>query len=174
MKNSLIIRLSSGLSLLCALASHNASAQGFEQNSSFNFGQEAFLPTEEAFQVVPSLDRHTVRLHWTIADKYYLYKHKFSLSAQSPDKSITLELALPEGKMKYDEAFDKELEVYYQFTTLQTSLPKWEGDIELKLTSQGCAEAGLCYPPRKQYFSVSREGIIETNQPRFSKPSNVP
>ncbi|MFL0804392.1 MAG: protein-disulfide reductase DsbD [Agarilytica sp.] len=119
-----------------------------------------FLKVDQAYQVNPKVDGALLSFDWTIHPGYYLYQHQFKLEVRQPDKSETISLTFQKGKRKFDEIFQKELEVYYgstQVSGVTTLTPPYE----LKVSSQGCADAGLCYPPRNQYFSVDASGSIE-------------
>src|SRR5690606_26462657 len=50
--------------------------------------------------------------------------------------------------------YQKELVVYYQFTTVSTEPLPAKGALTIRVQSQGCADAGLCYPPRDQFVAV--------------------
>ena len=127
------------LLLLCSLAS-----------------AEEFLDPAIAFK--PSarpLDGQTIEVQFEIAKGYYLYRDKFRFSA-GPD-SIELGTAiLPKGKEKLDETFGK-VEVYYKNVTIRLPVERNSSGVLpliLTITSQGCADAGVCYPPQKQMLSV--------------------
>lgn len=96
-----------------------------------------FLPVEQAFQ----LSRQGDQLEWRIAPGYYLYQH--SIKAQAADGS-KLELELPAGQDNEDEFFGR-TQIYY--FGLQVPLPD-KATYPLEVTWQGCADAGLCYPPQ--------------------------
>lgn len=138
------------LALLFALAFTPAQAQ-------FNAGglnaEPEFLPVEQAYQALPLASGDHLSLEWRISPGYYLYRDKFSIKAIQGEQSITLTTQWPEGKHKYDEYFEKELEVYYANIMLELAGKiDLTQDFELQTQSQGCADAGLCYPPRNQRF----------------------
>ena len=116
------------------------------------FGSAAaadFLPAEQAFQLKAELrDAHTLALHWTIAPGYHLYRERLGFSGAKLGTP-----ALPAGERKFDENFNKEMETYH--TTLAVSLPvEQDAPFTLKVAYQGCADAGLCYPPMEQSYRV--------------------
>ena len=109
-----------------------------------------FLPPEQAFVLKAELrDAHTVRLHWTIAQGYHLYRERLSFTGPGVSQP-----QLPAGQRKFDENFGKEMETYY--SSLDLTLPV-NGTAPLTLTIgyQGCADAGLCYPPEVRSYSVN-------------------
>lgn len=152
----------------------NGYAQTFGSSASA-FGEEAeFLKVEQAYQVVPSIHKK-IELLWSIAPGYYLYQHQFKLEARNAETAEAIDLTFEEGKLKFDDYFQKELTVYYTSTNVHAELPTIALPFELKITSQGCADAGLCYPPRHQYFSVAKDGTateIDASQFASSQPAS--
>jgi thiol:disulfide interchange protein DsbD len=107
-----------------------------------------FLPPDVAFRVSASVDGNLVRVRWVIADGYYLYRQRIGIKAQSPDLVLT-EPTLPKGILKTDPYFGNQ-EIYHQqveATAAYTLIDAGAHPLEIKVTYQGCAEAGLCYPP---------------------------
>ncbi len=151
-----------------AFSQSTAGADAFSaQASAQNLQTETFLRVEEAYQVLPELNGKQISLPWSIAPKYYLYKDRFKASAFIDGEYKTLPATYEAGLVKYDEVFQKEVEVFYNSTEVlieDQSLPE---SFTLKVTSQGCADAGLCYPPRHQYYDVNftTANISETSKP---------
>ena len=113
-----------------------------------------FLPVEEAYQLeVEILGEREVRLFWQIAPEYYLYRHRFAFDLRDHAGGIDLKSHFPEGIRKQDENFG-EVEAYYQGAEITLNLQRGAELANLTATSQGCADAGLCYPPYKQYFQL--------------------
>ncbi len=110
-------------------------------------GQD-FLPPDAAFRVSAQFDGKRVTVHWDIAPGYYLYRNKIRVAAESPDL-IVEPLTLPPGALLTDRYFGPQ-EVYYRHIdghAAYTRLDFGAHPMQIKLTYQGCAEAGLCYPP---------------------------
>ncbi len=108
---------------------------------------EDFLPPEQAFQLIELVNEDEVLLQWQIADGYYLYQNRIKVIADGEPLPIT---RFPAAKLKWDEYFG-EVGVYYQ----QLNLPIQPGDArQLEVHYQGCAEAGLCYPPQQSQISL--------------------
>jgi thiol:disulfide interchange protein len=113
-----------------------------------------FLPVEQVYQVTVDVEENQLILNWSIIEGYYLYRDRFNFSAVD----ATSQLGAPifeTGKRKWDDFFEEELEVYYTKTSI--SLP-YEGEgeqMEIQVESQGCADAGLCYPPYKQWLTIN-------------------
>lgn len=132
-------------------------AAGFDGASQALPGEKVapeFLPVEQAYQLeVEIIDRQNIRVYWQIAPDYYLYQHRFDFKLEDSQGAIDLTVDMPDALSRSDEYFG-EVEVYYHNTdiNLQVQQPTERGT--LSVTSQGCADAGLCYPPYKQNFAL--------------------
>ncbi len=119
-------------------------------------GAQDFLPPEVAFRVaarVESPDR--VRLSWAIAPGYYLYRSRLKFATTSPGMSLAAP-ELPEGDTKSDEYFGKQV-VYHMELIAHLGVLRATNagqQLDLAVTYQGCAEAGLCYPPITRQFKL--------------------
>lgn len=103
-----------------------------------------FLPPEQAFKVsaqMVAVDRIEVLVR--IAPGYYAYREPLRFTAQGAELGTP---EVPQGKVKFDENFQKNVETYRN--DLRIPLPV-RATVPFKLTvvAQGCADAGLCYPP---------------------------
>jgi len=172
------MRLSSILILLALILSAQANAQlsdggallANQAPSTLSQANETetFLRVEEAYQLSTEVQTKDIALLWAIAPAYYLYKDRFSISAMIDGKYQKLDARFEKGKVKYDEYFDKELEVFYNSTEILISKEGLPVQFLLKVRSQGCADAGLCYPPQDEYYNVDLNAA--TLSPR-SKPN---
>jgi thiol:disulfide interchange protein DsbD len=113
-------------------------------------GEQEFLPPDEAFAFTAGVnDSNSLEASWNIADGYYLYRNKLVFSI-SGDDGITLgEPVIPAGKVKEDPGIGK-TETYRSNLNIPLPLQRSHGDaatLQLTVTFQGCADAGLCYPP---------------------------
>ena len=109
----------------------------------------AFKPTARA------LDAQTIEVAFDIAKGYYLYREKFKFAVDGETVALGTPL-FPKGKEKIDENFGK-VEVFYRSVTIRLPVERnASGVLPLKLnvTSQGCADAGVCYPPQTQTVNV--------------------
>ncbi len=107
-----------------------------------------FLPPDVAFRPGARLDGGTLRVRWVIADGYYLYKQKMSVAAESPDLVVS-DFSLPPGTLKTDPYLGTQ-EIYTQQVEGTVAYRRFDygaHPLQIKVTYQGCAEAGLCYPP---------------------------
>jgi thiol:disulfide interchange protein DsbD len=117
---------------------------------------EEFLDPAVAFKpTARALDGQTIEVRFEIAKGYYLYRDKFRFSAEP----ATVELdtpELPKGKEKLDDTFGK-MEVYFKEALIRVPVKRNSSGplaLTLKVTSQGCADAGICYPPQQQKISI--------------------
>ena len=147
------MKLITKLSLLLVLA---ASAFSAFADTALVETKDEFLPVEEAYKVSLSPEGDKVYLDWNIAPGYFMYKEKFKLTASTPETKTTLAPLFEKGKIKFDPYFNKDLEIYYNATRITLNTAELGEKFELKLRSQGCADAGLCYAPRSQYFQIDQ------------------
>lgn len=121
------------------------------------FGGSEFLPVDEAFRpILIPVDGNAIDVSFQIAPDYYLYKSKISVRALA-DNVQTGKLDLPQGKLKTDEFFGEQ-EVYYEAVFARLPIARATPaamDLEFEVSFQGCAEAGLCYPPTTRIVTVS-------------------
>jgi thiol:disulfide interchange protein DsbD len=107
-----------------------------------------FLPPDVAFRVGSRVDGNEVRVRWVIADGYYLYRKRFEIVAESPDLTLG-QPAFPPGTRKTDPYLGEQ-EIYTQQVVGTAAFQRSDfgaHPMQIKVTYQGCAEAGLCYPP---------------------------
>ena len=115
------------------------------------------LPAEEAFRASARLiDNQQVEIRFQVADGYYLYRHRFKFAA---DGISFGEPALPPGKPKKDDAFG-EVEIYRGELAFSVPITAGQPPFTLQLTSQGCADIGICYPPQVHALEVSAGGTV--------------
>ncbi|MDE2428925.1 MAG: sulfite exporter TauE/SafE family protein, partial [Burkholderiales bacterium] len=115
---------------------------------------EEFLEPERAFQLQAELhDSKSLILTWAIAKDYHLYRERLNFKADAPD-IVLGKPALPDGIRKFDENFNKTVEIYEKKLLVELPVTKVEHAFTLTITYQGCADAGLCYPPVDQRFRV--------------------
>lgn len=120
--------------------------------------EEEFLDPDVAFVVTAKQgDGNTIKTNWLIQDGYYLYKDKISV-APADDAQISLgELPLPKGKEKEDEYFGLIVSIDHEFNAEIpiTKLAANTNLVDLVFKYQGCAKAGLCYPPITKNITVN-------------------
>ncbi len=136
------------LLVLCMAGSAHASGLFGESSQ-----EEEFLKVDEAFQLTSTVKSgNEVRLFWNVADGYYLYRKRLSVTSDNGDVVIG-ELGLPDGKMYHDEYFG-DVEIYENSLDVAVPVTASNESIELVVGYQGCAHAGLCYPPVKKTLAI--------------------
>jgi len=109
-----------------------------------------FLPPEQAFVLKAELrDAHTVSLRWSMPAGYHLYRERLSFTGPGVTQP-----QLPAGQRKFDENFGKEMETYYGTLELQVPV-SGNAPFDLTIGYQGCADAGLCYPPVALTYAIN-------------------
>lgn len=150
------------ISLLLSAAAH---ASLFDQDAGQTFrswlsnDDSEFLPVDEAFKPEVDVYENQLNIHWQIADDYYLYRPQIEVTI-APDQGLTAgDLILPPGQEKQDKYLGL-TRVFYQQVSAQLPLSGAPSSDQLTVTLryQGCAEAGLCYPPRTRTFNVDLSG----------------
>lgn len=129
--------------------------------------QEEFLPPEQAFQFdFEQLSDGTVKLHWDIADGYYLYQKRLKLT-DTNKQPLTDVAFLTQSEEKNDPNFGL-VQVFHHQLDIE-ALPVTN---QLMLSYQGCSENGLCYPPQRKTLDVqsatktaSNAKVSESSQP---------
>src|SRR5580658_6507637 len=116
-----------------------------DQSKSPRSGDE-FLSPDQAFQFQASPDGpKQVRLSWVITKGYYLYRDRIKVASDDPQTSVATP-QFPQGVVKNDEYFGKQV-VYHDSLIVPVPVTRSgsdTGELKLKVTYQGCAEAGLC------------------------------
>ncbi|HRQ66801.1 MAG TPA: protein-disulfide reductase DsbD family protein, partial [Xanthomonadaceae bacterium] len=122
------------------------------------------LPVEEAFALTASASsRDSVLLEWRIADGYYLYRERLRRAAVSAGVELG-ELESPPGT-PYEDEFFGHTETYRERVQVRLpilALPSGLSTLELDITSQGCADIGVCYPPHRQRVTVALPAAAAT------------
>lgn len=116
---------------------------------------DEFLDPEQAFKASATLtETRQIHLSWKIAPGYKLYRGRIHFSTDNKD--IVLEVpALPTGIRKFDENFGQDVEIYHDKLDTNIAIISARAPFTLSVEYQGCAEAGLCYPPVTKKFLVN-------------------
>jgi thioredoxin:protein disulfide reductase len=116
-----------------------------------------FLPPDEAFKFSAFPDgADKIKLIWGVTNGYYLYRARIKVTTDGGTAQVG-ELALPTGETKIDDYFGKQ-EVYHHDIVGSLPVSRSGGSaiqVPLKVTYQGCATAGLCYPPITKTVNVT-------------------
>ncbi len=159
--------LVTALLLLClpaAWAQSSPATAAPKGDGSFLNGLKAandnFLPADQAFRfdALPE-GSDGVRLNWEIADGYYLYRTRIKVASPSTQAQLGA-LQMPTGQFKTDEYFGRQ-EIYHHELIATVPVARATGGnltLPLQVTYQGCADAGLCYPPITKTVTVTLAG----------------
>ncbi len=124
----------------------------------FGGGEEEVLDPEQAFRFdTEVVDAGTIVARWQIAPAHYLYKDKFKFELLDAAGVQLGAVSLPEGEEKEDEFFGR-IRVFHDQVEARLALQREDGaarKITLRVSYQGCAEAGICYPPMKKESVLS-------------------
>ncbi len=127
------------------------------------FAAPDFLPPEKAFKAEATWleNSNEIEIEIIPAKGYYIYQEslRFQLGIE-PGKLTAAQASLPLGVEKFDETFQKKMQVYKQEFLLTLSRKAELGKpLYLDLELQGCAEAGICYPPMTLKFMLAGPGV---------------
>ena len=118
---------------------------------------DEFLPVEQAFPVAASADGpNAVRVRWEVATGYYLYRTKLRFTSQTPG-IVAGKPEMPTAETKHD-AFFGEVPIYRGTQEIVVPIERAAGsgdNLDLEVGSQGCADAGFCYPPHRRTLRVA-------------------
>lgn len=138
------------LTLIVAIASSQAPAAGTEPE---------LLEPEKAFRIsTQPLDERNVEVRFQIADGYYMYRDRFKF--ESTAGKVLADVVLPKGNVKEDSFFGK-TETYRREVRIRVPVTAGDlarGIVKLKVTSQGCADIGVCYLPLEQFVEARLAG----------------
>ena len=133
---------------------------------------QELLPPEEAFSLSAWVDGDKLVAEYRIAPGYYMYRERFDFTVETSDAAARFDVAqIPAGKLKHDEFFG-EIETYRDRVTIQLPIlfaATPASRLEVKATSQGCADIGVCYPPLKQLLTVNLASNARITPTAWSK-----
>ena len=112
-----------------------------------------FLDPAVAFKFSATEQPGEVVVHYKIADGYYMYRERFAFATRNGTVTIG-DPQLPAGHVKFDQTFGKNVETYRSELTIHIPVKQAAGPFDLAVTSQGCADAGICYPPMERVYHV--------------------
>jgi len=146
MKVKLVLLLASNLVIQSAIpvyANNNFSLFTNKQQAA-----PAFLLGEDAFVFSQLQQGDNLNVFWQITDGYYLYKNKLRVTIDDEEQTIK---GLPAGKDYHDEYFG-DVEIFEYELMLSVPVADLAPGSKVTVHYQGCAVAGLCYPPMTKTF----------------------
>ena len=124
-----------------------------------------FLDPEDAFKFSAAIsdDGSAVEARFSIADGYYLYRERFGFAAS--DGAQLGAPQYPPGKIKFDETFNRRLEIYRGDVVVKLPVQAASGPFTLTAKLQGCADQGICYPPETRTAQLTLGSASSILQP---------
>lgn len=120
-------------------------------------GQEKFLKVEQAFSVKPNQNGNKINIALKITPKHYLYKDKLSLKL--PEGVTASSIKFSHTSQTIDDPTFGKVDVFKQpqvtATATLTNTTATAINENISISWQGCAEAGLCYPPQTETLAIS-------------------
>jgi len=116
---------------------------------------DEFLPPTEAFKYETRVESGLLTVEYRVHDGYYLYRERLGFQTTTP--GVTLGAPqFPQGEDHEDDYFGRQV-VYRGNVAIPVPVTFAAGPVpfELQLKLQGCADAGLCYPPTTWTTSVA-------------------
>ncbi len=175
-KKSYALALALSTSLVFGLSATTATVQAASLGDLFSkdksAGQAKFLPVEQAFQVNSS---HTatakgtqLAVNFTITPEHYVYKDQLKLTL--PAGISAAPFTFNRSPVLIDDPTFGKVPVFDQATmvattTLISATGKGINNADVTIGWQGCAKAGLCYPPEKIKTTIN---IATTAQPAIA------
>lgn len=137
----------------------------FSQQNSLG---ESILSVDEAFIFDFQQQEGKVSLSWQIKPGYYLYQDKIEIM---PVQATVDKWTLPQGLNHHDEFFGDVI-IYRDALNFTLPIVKTEQDPSLAITIQGCADKGICYPPK--HFSIPLKTLSSGLEPQSISLSSDP
>ena len=139
------------------------------------------IEPERAFQLSGRYkDPKTLELQYKIAEGYYLYRAKFKFAVEPATDAKLGNAQISKGKMKQDptfgwvETYRDSVRILLPIRTLGKNVTSMGmRPLRLKVTSQGCADAGVCYPPLHQYLTFQPSSlavVLPDGTPKLGSP----
>jgi thioredoxin:protein disulfide reductase len=111
--------------------------------------EKAFQPTAR-LKHLKSTNAKMIEVEFKIADGYYMYRKRFQFAPEGNGLKLG-KVQIPSGKIKQDATFGR-VETYRKSVRMLLPFTSSDKEFRFKITSQGCADVGVCYPPLKQDF----------------------
>lgn len=161
----MVARLTRLILLALTLFSLHAQAGLFDSGSSPHF-----VTVNQAFGFDFSQNNHNVVLRWKVKPGYYLYRQQFSITGTN---AVIAGIALPSGQPHEDEFFGKS-QIFPQDVQIPVTLKSTLPGATLKVSYQGCAAAGFCYPPETREVPLSQVSTTRSEAPATAAATPAP
>jgi thiol:disulfide interchange protein DsbD len=135
---------------------------------------EQFLPVDQAFEFNFLEQDGALHLSWRVAADYYLYQAQMQLKLDGQELELTQYLPPSIG---YNDPYFGEVQIYPQDVSFSVPLQQLTQASDIQVSYQGCAKAGLCYPPQQKpvYLSTTAEqAAAKPEEPATLAPQQQP
>ena len=135
-----------------------------------------FLDPAVAFKFSVSEKPGEIEVRYKVADGYYMYRERFAFAVKNGTATLG-DPQLPAGKIHFDQTFNKDVETYRGELVIRIPVKQATGPFDIAVTSQGCADQGICYPPMERVYRVSGAALQAAGaaaQPLAANVSDVP
>lgn len=128
-----------------------------------------FLPVDQAFRLDYWADNDGVYLLWDITPGHYLYQQNLKVEVEQGDGEVG-DIEFNTGYIEqYDENFEAVMQVVYD--RMEAFAPIFANEpVQVKVTYQGCAEAGICYPPVSTRLTFTPKQGVSPTRPPVAEP----
>jgi len=117
---------------------------------------QTLLDADEAFRLLPvERDGDRLRIEWDIAPGYFVYRDRIGISVAAPAGVTLGTIALPQG-LPYHDAVLGDVQIYRN--SVVATVAGAAKVARLHIHFQGCADAGVCFPPQDKEVTVTAEG----------------
>ncbi|WP_409160308.1 protein-disulfide reductase DsbD [Pectobacterium sp. B2J-2] len=163
--------------LWTAFGTPSVAASSFEQKLFGNSTTSRFLPVDDAFAFEFQQQGNRLNLRWDIHPDYYLYRAQIKIEGND----ATLDkVELPQGESHNDEFFGQVF-IFRDRLALAVPIERAENGATVKVTYQGCADAGFCYPPETHVVPLSQvltnagtDAPLNTPSSQSAPPQSTP
>lgn len=125
-----------------------------------------FLTVDRAFAFDFQQQQETLTLRWQIHPGYYLYRDKISLT---PSQAVLGDISLPAGQSHQDDFFG-DVAIFRDSLTVTVPITQSTAGATVRVTYQGCADAGFCYPPETRDIPLSAVTADHQTTPSNTAP----
>lgn len=154
-------------SLLITAIAFTATVPAVAQNNPLSslFGQSQkgkFLPVHQAFKVHTSQQGDTLTVNFDITPEHYIYKDKVTISL--PDDVVATAPQFSLMPTMVDDPEFGHVAVFEQDVVATFSLKSEQNltNVPITVKWQGCAKAGLCYPPETIKTTITLSAVPKT------------
>ncbi len=121
--------------------------------------EQKFLSEDEAFVLSGSREGNSLTVEFVIAPGYYLYQNRLSFQAENPDATSLGEAVVVQADKRRSPHSQGDEVVYAGRLLIRVPIKTEEKQPGILVGFQGCAEAGLCYPPSQHSLVLADRDV---------------